>query len=371
MIVKATTPCWLFSTNISESELSSAFLNRAKFFSVTQMSSILNDNSLSTEMCTREDYLRVKTQLSQLFHGADSSMLDELVGLLSRPLIDEDFFEDSWNTRRWSLNASFDVLEYFHRYVTLLALAVDSAPWPNSGWPHGRISLQGFDGNYSAKFLENVFHCVVRDERDEPDLSPFQTRLLMDDLIVFATVLAAFADDINDDLWSILLSVVRQIRASRLFAPFRQKFDVGLDSALTGYFLNRGLETQETSEFSDIRLSPDRAMYRSHVADTSPFWECLNQSINGAIPAWAANCTVPGAQIAGLVSAAISGDPFARRFVTIDLISNGLPLVACTFEAWSDALGLENEEISEAFNVVDMKLLQVETFHDRRFYFNT
>lgn len=298
-------------------------------------------------------------------------MLDELVGLLSRPLINEDFFDDSWNTRRWPLNGSADDLEYFHRYVTLLTLAVDSAPWLNIGWPYGRKSIQSFDGNYSAKFLKNVFHCVVRDERDEPDLSPFQTRLLMDDLIVFATVLAAFANDINEDLWSILLSVSRQMRASRQFAAFRQKFDVGLDSALTGYFLNRGLETQETSEFSDIRLSTDRAMYRSHVADTSPFWECLNQSITGAIPAWAANCSVPGALIAGLVTAAISGDPFARRFVTIDLIDNGLPLVACTFEAWSDALGLEIEEILEAFNVVDMKLLQVETLHDRRFYFNT
>ena len=371
MIVKTTRPCWLFSTNVSESELSSAFLSRAKFFSVTQMSSILNESAFSIRICTSDDYLHVKSRLSQLFDGADSLMLDELVGLLSRPIIDEDFFDDSWNPRRWSLNASPDDREYFHRYVTLLALAVDSAPWPNNGWPHGRISLPSFDGNYSGKFLESVLQQVRRADREEPNFSPFGARLVVEDVIEFIVVLARFADNINDELWSSALSVVRQMKMSVDFVPFCQRLNVGLGNALTTYFATRGLTTHEGRTYSDIEPTTDRGTYRSHVADGSQFWMCLNEAITQSIPDWAATCSAAGAQLIGLVLAAIDGDPFAKCFVSSDRGDFGLPLVECSFGQWSDAFRLGIEEILEAFHDAEMCLSRLDRPYDRRFYFNT
>jgi hypothetical protein len=275
------------------------------------------------------------------------------------------FFSDIWPP-----SSFYSPIDNFHRYVTLLNFAVRSVPWLSLGWPHGRYSLIELDGNFGAKVLGGLEHWNLSDITGER-FDPFLLRRLAEDLVVFGKLLSNFNDGINDELWTIWLSLVNSVRATVEAEPLRMQFHEGVGSVLSSYFTLRGVEGDTHNREPGALAAEAPADYTRHIGRQSPFWAGLELSIKQSIPPWASTFSQNGQRLVGLVMAAISDDPFASRFVAALKSDIGIPLVECTFRSFDVALGLEEEAASRVFIEVDKFMIHEEFPTGRPFFFNT
>lgn len=333
-------PQWSFSSLVSHDELRTSFLNHVEPLSAHQMSEMLAERPLVTGFRKAEDLDYVQSYLQDLFPGASGQLILGLTAFLSRPDVGDEYFIHSYVGEIWPLPQDATSADFFHRYVTLLSWAIESAPWENTRWPHGRWSLIEFDGNFGAKALGGVEHSFVPPSDDEY-FDPFRLRRLVDDLVQFGMWLANFADRIDDPTWTSWLSTIDDVRTSVSAPSLRRRLDRGVEAVLTSYFTVRGIE----GEFVDLPV------YADAIPGGSSFWKCLNTSIERSIPSWSRTCSTQATRLAGLVTGALDNDPFARRFVKID--DGYHPLVGCTFGLWSVALGIDEKEVDGAFRELD------------------
>ena len=243
-------------------------------------------------------------------------------------------------------------------------------PWLSFGWPHGRYSLIGLDGNYGGKVLGGLEHSNVGDITGER-FDPFKLRRFAEDLVLFGKLLSNFNDGINDELWTIWLSLVNSVRATAEAEPLRVQLHEGVGSVLSSYFTLRGVESDTHNREPGTLAVESPVDYTRHLGRQSPFWAGLELSIKQSIPPWASIFSQNGQRLVGLVMAALSNDPFASRFVTASNCDAGIPLVDCTFGSFDVALGLESEAASRVFREVVEFMIREEFPTGRPFFFNT
>jgi hypothetical protein len=304
------------------------------------------------------------------FPNSDSRFRQEMASLLSRPRINDEYFMHAFFSDIWPPSSFYSPIDNFHRYVTLLNFAVRSVPWLSSGWPHGRYSLIELDGNFGAKVLFNFEASNVGDVTGER-FDPFKLRRFAEDLVLFGKLLSNFNDEINDELWTIWLSLVNSVRATVEAEPLRVQLHEGVGSVLSSYFTLRGVEGDTHNREPGALAAEAPADYTRHIGRRSPFWAGLELSIKQSIPSWASTFGQDGQRLVGLVMAAISDDPFASRFVAASKSDVGIPLVECTFGFFDVALGLEEAAASRVFSEVDKFMIHEEFPTGRPFFFNT
>lgn len=361
---------WTFLNEVSDEELLSSFLNRGQRFAVDEIRKSLGEESVVIQIADSEDVWRVESFLMDQFPSSDSRFRQEMASLLSRPKIHDEYFIHTYISDIWPLSDHARPVDWFHRYVTLLNFAVRSAPWLSFGWPHGRYSLIGLDGNYGAKVLGGLEHSNVGDIIGER-FDPFKLRRFAEDLVVFGKLLSNFNDGINDELWTIWFSLVNSVRATVEAEPLRIQLHEGVGSVLSSYFTLRGVESDTHNRESGALAAESPTDYTRHIGRRSPFWAGLELSIKQSTPPWASTFSQNGQRLVGLVMAALSNDPFASRFVAASKSEVGIPVVECTFGFFDVALGLEAEAASRVFSEVDEFMIGEEFPAGRPFFFNT
>ena len=361
---------WTFLNEVSDEELLSSFLNKGQGFAVDEIRRSLGEKNVVIQIADSDDVGHVESFLMNQFPNSDSRFRQEMASLLSRPKIHDEYFMHTYISRIWSLPKPPSLVDDFHRYVTLLNFAVRSAPWLSLGWPHGRYSLIELDGNYGGKALGNLEHSNLGDITGER-FDPFRMRRFAEDLVVFGKLLSNFNDGINDELWTIWLSLVNSVRAMVEAKPLRIQLHEGVGSVLSSYFTLRGVESDTHNCEPGVLAAESPAYYTRHIGRQSPFWAGLELSIKQSIPPWASAFSQNGQRLVGLVMAALCDDPFASRFVAASKSDVGIPVVECAFEFFDVALGLEAEAVSRVFSEVYEFMMGEEFPTGRPFFFNT
>ena len=361
---------WTFLSEVSDEELLSSFLNKGQSFAVDEIQRSLAEKWVAIPIADRDDVWRVESFLMNQFPNSDSRFRQEMASLLSRPKIHDEYFIHAFFSDIWPTSSFNSPFEHFHRYVTLLNFAVRSVPWLSFGWPHGRYSLIELDGNFGGKALGNLAHWDLGNISGE-SFDPFQMRRFAEDLVVFGKLLSNFKDGINDELWTIWLSLVNSVRATVEAEPLRVQLHEGVGSVLSSYFTLRGVESDTHNREPGTLAAESPVDYTRHIGRQSPFWAGLELSIKQSIPPWASIFSQNGQRLVGLVMAALSNDPFASRFVTASNCDAGIPLVDCTFGSFDVALGLEAEAASRVFREVDEFMIGEQFPTGRPFFFNT
>lgn len=359
---------WSFSSAIQQNELAKSFVDPDGFLSADQMSHILNRDQFQL-LCEDPDAVeRVSAYLDREFFLSPTTKRN-LLGFLSAPGIDRnDYFIHCFISPEWTSPASDGNRDVLHRYVTLLILIIDSAPWPNEGWPFGRYSISDFDLNYSNKIFDGL---QIPLASEEPTLiDHFRERRFIDDLTEFGQLLANFSDSIDDNLWSTWLTIVEQLRRSLNSRSLDKRLDRGVDLALTRYFYVRGIERTTPAPSEDRVEAVWSGDYREYLPRRSPFWVCLEGSISRSIPRWAESCSDITRRFTGLIFAAANHDPFARRFVRLS--GPERDCIEVDFEPWEHALGCSAHSVDRAFvEAQDAIGIARAEGHTISLYFNT
>lgn len=345
---------WSFSSEISEEELDTSFLDGHGAPDRLHILDLLRENPHLVILRETAHEEAVRDYLRNVFLHEDDDSTARLGSLLSRPMVGDDYFIETFVGERWPVpdNCSADV--FLHRYVTLLSCVVGSTPWADEGWPHGRWSLTEVDGNFGAKALGGVEHQAVP-PLESDDFDPFRMRLLIDNLVEFGSLLSNFSDRIGGSTWNSWLTTIDRVRRAVGPTLFGRRLERGAGHVIEAYFTLR----QENGEFLEY---PELV---GEIPVDSAFWDCLEYSIERAVPPWSRRCSEGGRRLAGLVIGALDDDGFARHFTTID--RGYRPLVMCTFDTWRAALRLDEEEMDSAFREIDV----LRTRHDLPFDFNT
>lgn len=361
---------WTFLNEVSDEELLSSFLNRGQRFAVDHIQKSLGEENVVIQITDSDDFWRVESFLMDQFPNSDSRFRQEIASLLSCPKIHHEYFIHTYISDIWPLSEHATPVDLFHRYVTLLNFAVRSVPWLSLSWPHGRYSLIELDGNFGAKVLGS-FEASNLGYISGERFDPFKLRRFAEDLVVFGKLLSNFNDGINDELWTIWLSLVNSVRATKEAEPLRRQLHEGTGSVLSSYFTHRGVECDAHNREPGALAAESPADYTRHIGRRSPFWAGLELSINQSIPSWASTFSQNAQRLVGLVMAALSNDPFASRFVAASKSDVGIPVVECTFGFFDVALGLEAEAASQVFSEIDEFMIGGEFPTGRPFFFNT
>lgn len=345
---------WTFSSKI-ESERLWRFLDRFAPMDTWDYEGFLQQQPLRQTLFKNEDVALVHRYLRDLAPHQSAEFIDKLISLLSRPDV-EQFFFDTFLDIRWPLPDVHLADGALNRYVSLLSIAVHSDFLVTDGWPFGRLKLWEFDEGFGNKTLGNVMHSNPLTADDE--LDPFRSRRFIDDLVEFGRLLTNFADQLDDEIWSTWLSIINEIRTHYDEGFVVRRLNIGIDDVLS-------LFVRSHSRSHLFTPKSDFALLVGQIEHNAEFWRCVNSSIERAIPTWAHDLSRNSQRLAGLIMSALENEPFTRHFVRLQG-----RLVECDFDLWSQALGGDEKGIEVAFRELD----RLRLFGDQSefpFFFNT